>query len=176
MANYSVKQIAEMLDTNPETVRRWIRAGRLESSQASKKEGNVVSEDALKTFLERTPKYAAAAAGMAAAGILSPLPSVPIIGASLAVSVGMSVGMSVANALARPERRKAETASDAKENLIQLQIEKKQLLEQTRAVAQQLQEQLKKQEQQLWEDKRRLQQLQRLVRELELDLDQSEGR
>ena len=126
MANYSVKQIAEMLDTNPETVRRWIRAGRLESSQASKKEGNVVSEDALKTFLERTPKYAAAAAGMAAAGILSPLPSVPIIGASLAVSVGMSV----ASALARLERRKAETASDAKENLIQLQIEKKQLLEQ----------------------------------------------
>lgn len=172
MANYSVKQIAEMLDTNPETVRRWIRAGRLESSQASKKEGNVVSEDALKTFLERTPKYAAAAAGIAAAGILSPLPSVPVIGASLAVSVGMSV----ASALARPERRKAETASDAKEDLIQLQIEKKQLLEQTRAVAQQLQEQIIKQEQQLWEDKRRLQQLQCLVRELELDLDQSEGR
>ncbi len=172
MANYSVKQIAEMLDTNPETVRRWIRAGRLESSQASKKEGNVVSEDALKTFLERTPKYAAAAAGMAAAGILSPLPSVPIIGASLAVSVGMSV----ASALARLERRKAETASDAKENLIQLQIEKKQLLEQIRAEAQQLQEQLKKQEQQLQEDKRWLQLLQCLVRELELDLDQSEGR
>lgn len=172
MANYSVKQIAEMLDTNPETVRRWIRAGRLESSQASKKEGNVVSEDALKAFLERTPKYAAAAASVAAAGILLPLPSVPVIGASLAVSVGMSV----ANALARPERRKAETASDAKENLIQLQIEKKQLLEQTRAVAQQLQEQIIKQEQQLWEDKRRLQQLQCLVRELELDLDQSEGR
>lgn len=170
MANYSVKQIAEMLDTNPETVRRWIRAGRLESSQASKKEGNVVSEEALKAFLERTPKYAAAAASVAAAGIL--LPVFPVIGASLAVSAGISV----ANALARPERRKAETASDVKENLIQLQIEKKQLLEQTRAVAQQLQEQLKKQEQQLREDKRRLQQLQRLVRELELDLDQSEGR
>lgn len=172
MANYSVKQIAEMLDTNPETVRRWIRAGRLESSRASKKEGNVVSEDALKTFLERTPKYAAAAAGMAAAGILLPSPSVSVIGASLAVSVGMSV----ASALARLERRKAETASDAKENLIQLQIEKKQLLEQIRAEAQQLQEQLIKQEQQLQEDKRWLQLLQCLVRELELDLDQSEGR
>lgn len=170
MANYSVKQIAEMLDTNPETVRRWIRAGRLESSQASKKEGNVVSEDALKTFLERTPKYAAAAAGVAAASIL--LPSVPVISASFAVSVGMSV----ASALARLERRKEETASDAKENLIQLQIEKKQLLEQIRAAAQQLQEQLIKQEQQLREDKRRLQFLQCLVRELELDLDQSEGR
>ena len=88
----------------------------------------------------------------------------------------MSVGMSVASALARPERRKAETASDAKEDLIQLQIEKKQLLEQIRAAAQQLQEQLKKQEQQLQEGKRRLQFLQCLVRELELDLDQSEGR
>lgn len=84
--------------------------------------------------------------------------------------------MSVASALARLERRKAETASDAKENLIQLQIEKKQLLEQIRAAAQQLQEQLKKQEQQLQEDKRWLQLLQCLVQELELDLDQSEGR
>lgn len=170
MANYSVKQIAEMLDTNPETVRRWIRAGRLESSQASKKEGNVVSEEALKAFLERTPKYAAAAASVAAASLLSPV--FPVIGASLA----MSAGASMASTLMRRERRKAETVSDAKENLIQLQIEKKQLLEQTKAVAQQLQEQLKKQEQQLQEDKRRLQKLQRLVRELELDLDQSEGR
>ena len=69
MKNYSVKQIAEMLDTNPETVRRWIRAGRLESSQTSKKDGNVISEEALKAFLECAPKYAAAAS--AAAGILS---------------------------------------------------------------------------------------------------------
>ena len=29
MESYSVKQIAEMLNTQPETVRRWIRNGKL---------------------------------------------------------------------------------------------------------------------------------------------------
>ena len=124
MANYSVKQIAEMLDTNPETVRRWIRAGRLESSQASKKEGNVVSEEALKAFLERTPKYAAAAASVAAAGIL--LPAFPVIGASLAVSAGMSV----ANALAWQTRAVAQQLQE------QLKKQEQQLREDKRRLQQ----------------------------------------
>lgn len=58
MKTFSVKEIAELLNTNPETVRRWIRDGKIEATQSSKKEGNVVSEDALKKFLEATPKYA----------------------------------------------------------------------------------------------------------------------
>lgn len=37
MSEYNVKQISEMLDTNPETVRRWIRSGKLEAEQTSKK-------------------------------------------------------------------------------------------------------------------------------------------
>lgn len=162
MANYSVKQIAEMLDTNPETVRRWIRAGRLESSQASKKDGNVISEEALKAFLECAPKYAAAAS--AAAGILSS--AFPGIG--IGTSLAMSAGVSVANALTRHGRRKEETADDVRENLIRLQIEQEKLLEQKQAALRQLQEQLIQQEQQLQEEKRQLQQLQRLVRELDL--------
>lgn len=158
MTNYSVKQIAEMLDTNPETVRRWIRAGRLESSQTSKKDGNVISEEALKAFLECAPKYAAAA------GILSS--AFPGIG--IGTSLAMSAGVSVANALTRHGRRKEETADDVRENLIRLQIEQEKLLEQKQAALRQLQEQLKQQEQQLQEEKRQLQQLQRLVRELDL--------
>ena len=161
MTNYSVKQIAEMLDTNPETVRRWIRAGRLESSQTSKKDGNVISEEALKAFLECAPKYAAAAS---AAGILSS--AFPGIG--IGTSLAMSAGVSVANALTRHGRRKEETADDVRENLIRLQIEQEKLLEQKQAALRQLQEQLKQQEQQLQEEKRQLQQLQRLVRELDL--------
>ena len=31
MDTYSVKEIAEMLNKNPETVRRWIRSGKLEA-------------------------------------------------------------------------------------------------------------------------------------------------
>lgn len=35
MDTYSVKEIADMLNTNPETVRRWIRSGNLEAIQES---------------------------------------------------------------------------------------------------------------------------------------------
>lgn len=57
MKTYSVKQIAELLETNPETVRRWIRDKKLNAVQVSRKDGNIVSEDDLKRFLSSTPKY-----------------------------------------------------------------------------------------------------------------------
>lgn len=57
MKTYNVKEIAEMLKTNPETVRRWIRLGKLESVQLSRKSGNVVTEQSLHKFLKSTPKY-----------------------------------------------------------------------------------------------------------------------
>ena len=62
MKSYTVKEISELLETNPETVRRWIRDGRLLADQASKKEGNVISEAAFSTFLDKTPKCATIAA------------------------------------------------------------------------------------------------------------------
>lgn len=37
MKTYSVKEIAEMLNTNPETVRRWIRDKKLDATIESKK-------------------------------------------------------------------------------------------------------------------------------------------
>ena len=59
MKTYTVKEIAQMLKTNPETVRRWIRSGRLEATQDSRKEGNLVTEQMLQEFLKESPKYAA---------------------------------------------------------------------------------------------------------------------
>ena len=61
---YSVKEIAEMLNTNPETVRRWIRSGKLEAIQESRKGGNVVTKQMLDAFLKTSPKYAGVAAGL----------------------------------------------------------------------------------------------------------------
>ena len=59
MKTYSVKQISEMLNTNPETVRRWIRDKKLKAIQTSRKDGNVVSDADFKRFLKATPKYTA---------------------------------------------------------------------------------------------------------------------
>ncbi|MBR1435985.1 MAG: helix-turn-helix domain-containing protein, partial [Bacteroidales bacterium] len=47
MKTFSVKQIAEMLGTNPETVRRWIRENKMSAIQTSRKNGNIVTESEL---------------------------------------------------------------------------------------------------------------------------------
>lgn len=76
MKEYSVKDISELLHTNPETVRRWIRDGKLKAHQSSRKKGNVIYEDDLKRFFDTSKKYSdiaksgAAAVGAAAVGAL----------------------------------------------------------------------------------------------------------
>ena len=57
MNTYSVKQISDLLETNPETVRRWIRDDKLKAVQVSRKDGNVITEAELQRFLKATPKY-----------------------------------------------------------------------------------------------------------------------
>ncbi|MBR4989639.1 MAG: helix-turn-helix domain-containing protein [Oscillospiraceae bacterium] len=72
MKTYSVKEIAEILNTNPETVRRWIRDKKLDASIESKKGGHIVYEAALQEFLRSSPKYAAIAkTSIAGAAVLS---------------------------------------------------------------------------------------------------------
>lgn len=69
---YNVKEIAEMLNTNPETVRRWIRDKKLDATIESKKGGHIIYESALQTFLKSSPKYAAfAKASLAETAVLS---------------------------------------------------------------------------------------------------------
>lgn len=66
MKTYSVKEISEMLKTNPETVRRWIRDKKLDATIESKKGGHMISEAALRAFLQTAPKYAAKASALLA--------------------------------------------------------------------------------------------------------------
>ena len=61
MKTYSVKEIADLLNTNPETVRRWIRDKKLDATIESKKGGHIIYESALHTFLKSSPKYASIA-------------------------------------------------------------------------------------------------------------------
>lgn len=70
MKTYTVKDISNMVHANPETVRRWIRTGKLKASKSSRKDGNVVQEKDLFDFLSRTPKYTVAATALAAANPL----------------------------------------------------------------------------------------------------------
>lgn len=79
METYSVKQIADMLNTKPETVRRWIRSGKLKAEQSSRKDGNVITEGDLNNFLKSSPKYAGLIAG--AIGLIAgPIAAIPLAG------------------------------------------------------------------------------------------------
>ena len=72
MKTYSVKEIADMLKTNPETVRRWIREKKLDATIVSKKGGHIVYETALQEFLRSSPKYAdVARASLAGVAVMS---------------------------------------------------------------------------------------------------------
>lgn len=71
MKTYTVKEIAELLGANPETVRRWIRDGKLQAVTNSKKKGEnkVILERALNDFLKTSPKYAATLAAHFTLGV-----------------------------------------------------------------------------------------------------------
>lgn len=84
MDTYSVKEIADMLNTNPETVRRWIRSGKLEAIQESRKGGNFVTKSMLDAFLKTSPKYAGIATGLLASPVGLTTATAAIVGGILA--------------------------------------------------------------------------------------------
>jgi excisionase family DNA binding protein len=108
MNTYSVKEISEMLGTSQETVRRWIRDGKLNASQESRKGGNSVTEADFQKFLKKSPKYATIAAGAVAA-------AVPIVGVPLAFG-GLVSGIVGAAA----EKGKQENDLDPDEVMVAL--------------------------------------------------------
>lgn len=68
MKSYTVKDVAEMLQVNPETVRRWIRDNKLRAEKTSNKGGNKILESELRAFLKATPAYAASATALLVGG------------------------------------------------------------------------------------------------------------
>lgn len=81
-----------MLNTNPETVRRWIRSGKLEAIQSSRKKGNVVTNAMLTSFIERTPKYAGITTGVSLTAVSAATVGMPLLGL---VAIGATVASSV---------------------------------------------------------------------------------
>ena len=94
MKKYSVNEVAKMLDKNPETIRRWIRNGKLEAEFNSNKEGHLVTEKMLDDFLLSSPKYAKS---------ITPLMKTPI--GSVAVASTM-LGSLIAKQYLKNERVK----------------------------------------------------------------------
>ena len=89
MKEYNVQQISKLLKTNPETVRRWIRSGKLVAVQDSRKGGNLVSEEALKKFMHESPKYAGLVATIfAPAAIALPVAVGSLVGSVLSALYG----------------------------------------------------------------------------------------
>ena len=69
---YTVNEVASILQTNPETVRKWIKEGKLAAIPGnSKKEGMRIEEPSLEDFLADNPKYTKSAYITAAAAILT---------------------------------------------------------------------------------------------------------
>ena len=60
MKTYNVKEVAKLMNTSEETVRRWIRDGKLKASMESRKKGIIITETMLEEFAKGMPKYATA--------------------------------------------------------------------------------------------------------------------
>lgn len=80
MDTFNVKQIASMFNTQPETVRRWIRSGKLHAEKTSRKEGHVVTEGDLNKFLKKSPKYAGMVGGLVGTAMMMPIVATPVVG------------------------------------------------------------------------------------------------
>lgn len=116
MKTYTVKEVAEILNTNPETVRRWIRNGKLHAEKTSNKSGNLILESSLDTFVSGVPKYQK----MLSSHISK---TTAIVGAAalLAGSIVNGINTEKKNA------KEATVTNDALLTIINSEIEKKQL-------------------------------------------------
>lgn len=110
MKDYNVQQVSKLLKTNPETVRRWIRAGKLKAVQDSRKGGNIISEESLMKFMRETPKYAGLVASIFAPTAVA-----------LPIAIGSLMG-SVMSAIYG--QKKAKVTSDYIENYLKKEVER----------------------------------------------------
>ena len=105
MKTYSVKQIAEMLGTNPETVRRWIRDDKMKAVQVSRKDGNIVTEAELERFIKATPKYFSKLTAGVSLAAMSPVVGIGALAGGIVASalLGYFDGKNSVDVRVRPE-------------------------------------------------------------------------
>ena len=116
-----------MLNTNPETIRRWIRDKKLDATIVSKKGGHIIYEADLRNFLNSSPKYASKAkASLAGATVLPTVMTAGLIAQKL-IDKEQLVKAQISNKdiidFLRGEIKKYNEAIKMKENAIH-QIQK----------------------------------------------------
>lgn len=134
MKTYSVKQIAKMLGTNPETVRRWIRDDKMKAVQVSRKDGNIVTEAELERFIKATPKYFSKLTSGVGLTAMAPVVGIGALASGIVASalLGYFDGKNSVDVRVRPEDFKEYLQKDiAKLNSTILQ--KQALIHQTEA-------------------------------------------
>lgn len=143
MKTYSVKDIADMLQTNPETVRRWIRNGKLKADQTSRKDGNVVREDDLYKYLRSTSRYAATATSLAVDN--------PFLALTTAVGAGI-LGAIVTSLLKKNPQDRGDVSilsDDVEQKLKKSITESEETIERKKAAIAELQAEIYKEQQQI---------------------------
>lgn len=103
-----MKEIAELLQVNPETVRRWIRNKKLGAQKMSNKGGNKILESELRAFLKTSPSYAASLSSL-------------LVG-SVAASAVMLATYATGKAVEANEIKKAKVDSEAIQDFIRSEI------------------------------------------------------
>lgn len=134
MDSYTVKQVSQLLKTNEETVRRWIRSGKLPATIVSKKGGNTISAEALNNFVKQTPKYA------------------PILAASLATSsltMSAVIGSIIGSLFVLADSKKNITSNDVESFLKKKISTHENLLKKKEAQIKKLQEEIEIERQEL---------------------------
>lgn len=157
LKTYNVKEIAELLKTNPETVRRWIRSGRLKSDIDSRKGGNVVTEQMLTAFLKTTPKYAS----VAAASLATPL--------GLGVVTATVIGGALTSQYIKAEQiKKAKIDSTEVIKLLRMDIKTREESIKTKMTT------VEQLELEISEEKQRIEEAKRLIEELNVTCEDNE--
>jgi len=156
MKKYTVNDVAKMLKTNPETVRRWIRNGKLEAIQVSRKEGNIITEQMLKTFLKNTPKYALLAS------TLYPVAGVTALTIAL-LSSGIAKEIISRNENNIPKVQKKEMIESLKKEISK---RKYQIIEEEEHIRM-LQEDIEKANEEIEKEKEEIEQMQQLILDIQ---------
>ena len=158
MKSYSVKEIADMLKTNPETVRRWIRKGKLEAIQDSRKEGNLVSEQMLKRFLRVSPKYAAILASPAFLG--------PVFGIGTVATIVSEIMMN--------KQQKNANGSKTRINISEIKKELKIEIDDKKQSIRRKEERIRELQSEIEAEKAELEEVQQLLRSMSTKTDDAE--